>query len=170
MAARPWTPDDDVLLRTLHAADTSIRTMAARLDRTATATHRRLKALGLSAADRTRTENATHAHMADAKARRAALEVALLEDAERLRRQLWQPHTYFDWGGKDHSFDEHTTPEPTPTDKLKLVQAAGAALDRSLKIAQHDADTGLDQAVGMLDHIAAAIAAAADTMPDQDLT
>lgn len=82
---------------------------------------------------------ATQAAVLDAKARRAVLELTLLDDAERLRAQVWKPHRYWDWGGKDHDFDEITADEPTPTDKMKLMQAASTALDRSLKIAVHDA-------------------------------
>ncbi|KZM34534.1 hypothetical protein [Oerskovia enterophila] len=166
-AARPWTTDDDQQLRDLAAAGRSVRDIADDLDRSKTAVGRRMQRLDVQV-DRTRTLAATQANVTDAKSRRAALEIALLGDAERLRTQLWQPHRYWDWGGKDHEFDEMTADEPTPTDKLKLIQAAGVALDRSLKIAVHDADGGHTEAVSMLDGIAAAIAAAADQMPEQD--
>ncbi|MEV8177205.1 hypothetical protein AB0O99_04055 [Cellulosimicrobium funkei] len=167
MPAPRYTPDEDALLRERLTAGVSQRAVAEELGRTPGSVASRAHKLGIRS-DRTATVAATQAVIVDAKARRAGLEVALLEDAERLRAQLWQPHTYFDWGGKDHDFDEHTVEEPTPSDKLKLVQAAGAAIDRALKLALHDADGGHTEAVGMLDGIAAAIAAAADRMPEQD--
>ncbi|GMA22273.1 hypothetical protein GCM10025864_44990 [Luteimicrobium album] len=160
-AARPWTAADDQHLRDLAAAGHSVRDMAAELDRSKTAVGRRMQHLGILV-DRTATLAATTANVTDARGRRAALELALLEDAERLRSQLWRPHLYWDWGGKDHDYDEKEAPEPIPSDKLKLVQAAGAAIDRSLKIAVHDADGGIVDALSMLDGIANAITAAAD--------
>lgn len=168
MAVRPWTDVDDARLRDLHADEASVRTMATQLGRGVSATHRRLQHLGLSAADRTRTEAATHARVADAKARRAALEVALLEDAERLRRQMFAPTVAFNFGGKDNTYNEQPLDQPTFADQLKLQQAVGIAITHSLKIAEHDVDTGIDQAVGMLDQIAAAITGAAAAMPDPD--
>lgn len=164
-AAKPWTTEDDQQLRDLHAAETSVRAMATALGRGRSSVDRRLKHLGLRST-RTNTVAATAANMADAKSRRAALEVNLLEDAERLRQQLWQPHKYIDHGGKDYLKVEWTQPEPSPTDKLKLMQAATAALDRSIKISVHDADTGHIEALGMLDGIAAAIEAAAAGMDE----
>jgi hypothetical protein len=166
-AARPWTADDDQHLRDLAANGQSVRDMAAELDRHRSSVARRMRHLGILV-DRTATLAATTANVTDARGRRAALELALLEDAERLRSQLWRQHEYIDHGGKDFIQVRWTQPEPTPTDKLKLMQAAGAALDRSLKIAVHDADGGIVDALSMLDGIANAIGAAADTLPDQE--
>lgn len=167
-AARPWTDDDDARLRELHAAETSLRAIAAALDRSKTAVARRLAHHGLSAADRSQTMAATAAKVADARARRAALELALLEDAARLRQQLFAPTVAFNFGGKDNTYAEKRLDQPTFADQLKIVQATGAAIDRALRIAEHDADTGVDQAVGMLDQIAAAIGAAAAQIGDPD--
>lgn len=161
----PWTDAEDQQLRDLAAAGVSIRKMATAVDRHQSSVKRRLDRLGIHL-DRTQTAAATQAKVLDARARRAALEVQLLESAERLHEQVWQEHTYFDWGGKDHDFDTHTVPEPTPTDKLKLMQAIGVAVDRSLKISVHDADTGVTEAVGALDQIAEALAQVAATLPD----
>lgn len=168
MPARPWTPHDDDRLRELHAAEQSVRTIAHELDRSRTATARRLAHLGLSAADRTRTAAATAARVTDARARRATLRANLLADAERTRTQIWQPHTYFDWGGKDHDFAEHTTPEPTPTDKLKLAQTVATLVGTIDRLERLDADAGVHDAVGMLDQIAAAIRTTATTLPTDE--
>lgn len=159
-AARQWTPAELDRMRTLAAAGTPLRKIASELGTSASTVQRKLAALGVEV-DRSRTEAATQAFATDAKARRARLEVALLDDAERLRAQVWQPHLYFEWGGKDHEYAEKRTDEPNPTDKLKLLQAAGVAIDRSLKIAEHDRDTGTAEAVGALDAIEQAIREAA---------
>jgi hypothetical protein len=165
--ARPWSADEDQHLRDLAAAGHSVRDMAAELDRHRSSVARRMRHLGIIV-DRTATLAATTANVTDARSRRAALELALLEDAERLRRQLFAPTVVFNFGGKDNTYEERTLAQPPHADQLKIVQAAGAAIDRSIKIAVHDADGGIVDALSMLDGIANAITAAADTLPDQD--
>lgn len=160
MAAARWTPNDDTRLRELAATGTPIRQIATQLGRSRSAVDRRLHTLH-TGIDRSQTAAATVAASLDAKARRAALEVALLEDAERLRAQLFAPTVAFNFGGRDNTYAEHELPQPAHADQLKLMQAVGAAVDRSLKIAEHDGDQGLPEAVGMLDQIAAAIKTAA---------
>lgn len=98
-----------------------------------------------NAFERTQTRKATRAREADNAERRATLASRrltlaedLTSDAEKLRAQLWQPHEYFDWGGKDHDFDTHTTTEPTPADKRALMGAAAVAVDKSIKLAPID--------------------------------
>lgn len=97
--------------------------------------------------DRSKSREATRARKADTAsraadlaARRLALAEALQGDAERLRGQLWKPHTYFDWGGKDHEFDKHEAPEPIPADKRALMGALSVAVDKSLKLAPAEQD------------------------------
>lgn len=164
-----WTPDDDDRLRELHTAETSVRAMALDLNRSKTAVARRLAHLGLSAADRTRTAAATHARVTDARARRATLRSDLLADAERVRTQLWAPTVVFNFGGKDNTYEERTLAEPPHADKLKLAQTVNTLVGAIERLERMDADQGVAEAVGMLDGIAAAIAAAADRMPDPDL-
>lgn len=140
------------------------------------------EAAGPTAFDRSKTVQATRAREADTASRRANLAArrielaeALQSDAERLRAQLWQPHTYFDWGGKDHSFDTHTTKEPTPADKRLLMGAAATAVDRSLRLVppQEDGAAESRSAIGDLlaglaaDYTARHGALPADTDADQ---
>lgn len=95
--------------------------------------------------ERAQTVKATRAREADNASRRAtlaarrlALAEALQGDAERLREQMWQPHLYFDWGGKEHDYDERVQPEPTAADKRTLMGAAAVAVDKSIKLAPPD--------------------------------
>lgn len=165
-ARREWTDDEDQILRDFAAAGRSISKMSAALvERHPSSVKRRLDRLGIHG-DRTQTAAATQAKVIDAKARRAALEVALLEDAEKLRGQIWRPVTVFNFGGKDNTYEEHDLDEPPHADKLKLMQAVGVAVDRSLKISVHDVDTGVTEAVGALDQIADALALVAKDLPD----
>lgn len=151
-----WTPQHDDQLLDLHAQDLSVRDIAERMGVSKSLVSRRARAAGLTFT-RTKTRAATEAAVADAKARRAVLELTLLQDADRLRSQIWQPHTYIEHGGKDYVRVEWTQDEPSPTDKLKLMQAAGIAVDRSLKITAVDSDNGATEAVSMLQRLADAI-------------
>ncbi|GAW50601.1 MULTISPECIES: hypothetical protein [unclassified Nocardioides] len=93
---------------------------------------------------------ATAARKADAAALRSELELQLLEDAQKLRAQVWQEHEYRDYGGKDFVLRKWTQDEPTPVDKLKLMQAAGIALDRAVKLGELDKADEVDAARSML--------------------
>lgn len=124
--------------------------------------------------DRSQTVQATRAREADNASRRAtlaarrlALAEALQGDAERLREQMWQPHLYFDWGGKEHDYDERVQPEPTAADKRTLMGAAAVAVDKSLRLAPPaDGGPGVDDAVSMLTNLAAGIRRIAEQEAD----
>jgi len=107
--------------------------------------------------DRTDTVRATEAKILDARAMRADLKVKLLQDAHRLRESLWTPAKVYNIGGKDNTYTEHEVEEPPFRDKLSIMQAVGTAVDRSLKIEQHDADSGIAEATSLLDLFAAAV-------------
>jgi hypothetical protein len=74
--------------------------------------------------------------------RRLKLASDLLDDAEKLRLQLWQPATVHHWGSETtwHAdtrssvsvpvFREHEIEEPTFADKTKLLIAIGIAVDK----------------------------------------
>lgn len=157
------TPKDIARVRRLHKQGLGRNAIARETGLSAGIVSRIAKDQGLTF-DRAQTQAATEAKVIDAKARRAALALALLDDAARLREQLWQSHTYWDWGGKDHTYDEITKPEPTPTDKLKLMQAVGTAVDRAVKLDDYDADPGTDAARSMLDNLAQALGDAANAL------
>lgn len=88
--------------------------------------------------DRSAVQAATEARVADARARRAELALLLIEDAHRLRRQLWQPVEYIDHGGKDFDEARWVVDEPTFVDKRNILQAASVAVTASTKLDLHD--------------------------------
>lgn len=88
--------------------------------------------------DRTATKTAVAARKVDAARKRSELEDLLLDDALRLRAAVHQPHTYIDHGGKDFRKVTWTQDEPSPVDKLKLMQAAGNAVDRAIRLSEMD--------------------------------
>lgn len=161
MATGPWTPEEDAVLRRLIPQGVSQSEIGRQLDRTRGSVANRAAKLGIRS-DRTQTAAATEAKILDAKALRANLKLKLLEDAERLRASMWKPAKVYNIGGKDNTYTEHDVDEPPFRDKLSAMQAAAAAIDRSLKIDQHDADTGIAEASSLLDQFEAAVKAVAD--------
>lgn len=109
--------------------------------------------------DRSKIQAATAARLADLAERRSLLAEDLIGDAEKLRKQLWEPHLYWDWGGKDHDYDDKLADEPTAGDKRALMGAAGMAIDRSLKLAPNEEMSGLDNAKSMLGSLGEALTA-----------
>jgi AraC-like DNA-binding protein len=110
--------------------------------------------------DRTKTAIATKALVADAKHRRAVLADGFLDDAAKLREQIFAPVEYIDHGGKDYIEVRWFQNEPTPTDKLKLAQALDVLLRRHEALVNMDTDHGAGEAESVLDRLAEGIAAA----------
>lgn len=134
---RPWADTELDELTRRHANGETLHSIAKNIGRSKGSISAKATALGLTW-ERTRTAKAAQAHAIDAKARRAALQVNLLSDAERLRAQLWEQATVFNFGGKDNTYEEHTLDKPPFADQLKIMQATGIAVDRSLKLADYD--------------------------------
>ena len=156
---RPVTDQDREQVRALHAQGLSRNEIARQTGRSGRTVSRIAVELGLSFDRAPQVAAATEARKEDAKARRAALALALLDDAERLREQLWQPATVFNFGGRDNTFEQADLPEPDAAAKLKLMQAVGVAVDRSVKLDEYDAGTGLGQVVSLLDKLGQGLAA-----------
>jgi hypothetical protein len=169
MAKRgPITEEDKRRVRDLHAAGESRNAIATAIDRSGATVSKIAKELGLSF-DREGVKAATEAKVADARARRAALMLDLLDDAAKLRRQMWVETTYIDHGGRDFTKAEWKQPEPSAADKLKLMQATATAANASMKLEEHDTGNGgVEGAKSMLGALAAGLQAAYEQMPDDD--
>lgn len=164
--ARPITEDDRRQVRDLHAAGASRNAIAEAIGRSGATVSKIADELGLSF-DRSAVKAATEAKVADARARRAALMLDLLGDAQRLRTQLWVETEYIDHGGRDFTSAKWTQPEPTAADKLKLMQAASTAANTSMKLEEHDTGSGgVEGAKSMLGALAAGLQAAYEQLPD----
>lgn len=116
--------------------------------------------LGLTFRRAAHTAVATEIKKEDARARRAALAISLLEDAERLRQQLFAACTAYNFGGKDNTFAQVKLSEPSFRDKNYLMGAIGLAVDRAVRLDEYDKDTGLGDAKSMLSALAAGLDAA----------
>ncbi|MFD6490662.1 hypothetical protein [Streptomyces sp. NPDC060188] len=109
--------------------------------------------------DRSRIQAATAARLADLEERRALLAEDLVSDAEKLRQQMWEPTTVYAFGGKDNEYNEHTFGEAPAAEKRALMGTAGMAIDRSLKLAPREPNSGLDNAKSMLSSLGDALTA-----------
>lgn len=140
MPSRPPLSEQELTqIRRLHAAGHCRNDIAKILERSGATISKAAAKLGLSF-NREMVRAATEAKVADAKARRAELMSKLLDDADRLRGQIWEPHEYIENGGRDFVQTRWTQEEPSPMDKLKLMQAASSALSSSMRLDLHDAD------------------------------
>ncbi len=153
--------------RELHAEGLGRNAIARQMGLNTSVVSRTAAHLGLDF-DRSRIAAATAARVADVAERRSLLAEDLVSDAERLRAQLWQPHLYWDWGGKDHDYDEKLADEPTPADKRALMGAAGMAIDRSLKLLPPETSSGVDQAKSMLGSLGELLSAYSRSEDDRE--
>jgi ParB-like chromosome segregation protein Spo0J len=166
--ARPITDEDRRRVRDLHAAGESRNAIAEAIGRSGATVSKIADELGLSF-DRSAVKAATEAKVADARARRAALMLDLLDDAARLRKQLWVETTYIDHGGKRLLPARVDAAGALGRDKLKLMQATATAANTSMKLEEHDTGSGgVDGAKSMLGALAAGLQAAYEQLPDDD--
>lgn len=155
-AGRPLTDHDRDQVKQLHADGCNRNEIARRIGRAQSTVSKIARELDLDF-DRTRTAEATKAKVADAKLRRAQLASDLLDDAARLRKQLWEPCVLVKIGGKDNIATREPLDQPLFEDQLKIVQATGLAADRHARLVELDADQGIDDARAMLTGLAEAL-------------
>jgi hypothetical protein len=132
--ARPVTDEDREAVRRLHTEGKGRNAIARELKRSGRTISAIADEVGISFDRAAEVRVATNVRKADLEARRAAFAVRLQDIAEAEAEKINQPHTYFDWGGKDHDFDTYDAPEPTPADKRALMATVATAVDRSMKL------------------------------------
>lgn len=86
--------------------------------------------------DRSQTAKATEAKQADVQARSAELVALMVEDAHRLRAQLWEPAEYVSVT-KDGEVVRYTTPRPTFADQRNILTACAIAADKAIAHDRH---------------------------------
>ncbi|MFI6814445.1 helix-turn-helix domain-containing protein [Nonomuraea sp. NPDC050328] len=164
--AQPLSDAERQQIRDLHAAGHGCNAIARELGRDRSTISHHAKAMGLSF-DRAQTRAATAARVDDAKARRAQLALDLLGDAERLRKQLWEPCTLHSFGGRDNSYNSAEVDEPPFRDKRDILGAVAVAVDKHAKLIDID-HGGAEDGRGMLGALAAGLKAAYDQLPPDD--
>ncbi|GAA4928833.1 hypothetical protein GCM10023224_05190 [Streptomonospora halophila] len=104
--------------------------------------------------ERTATERATRAKQADNRARRAQLASDLLNDAARLREQLWEATTIGAFGGREGDWHEAQVPEPPFTDKRAILAGVQTAVRSHVELEKVDTGSGAEAAASMLSKLA----------------
>jgi transposase len=163
---RPLTDDDRRRVAELHAQGLSRNAIARETGRSQATVSKLAKELGLGF-DRTRTAEATRVKVIDAKARRAELAALLLEDAHRLRVQLWEPCVLVKIGGKDNVATEHPLARPLFEDQLKIVQASSLAAERHARLVELDRDDGNTEVASLLGSLLGGLQAKHGTGDDE---
>lgn len=163
---RPVTQEDYQAVKRLHRKGLSRNAIAKEIHRSGRTISKIADDLGLNF-DRVKTAKATEAKVLDAKARRAALALKLLETAERLHDQVFAEATVYNFGGKENTYNSATLPIPPHADQLRIMQAIGVAVDKSIAIDKHDAATGLPEVESLLERIASGLAAKHGTGDDE---
>jgi hypothetical protein len=151
--ARPLGDDEKAEIRRLYADGLGRNAIARTIDRAVGTVTAYCAAQGLLF-DRSETEVAVHARKVDLAAMRAQSAIELQEDADRLRRQMWEPAVVFAFGGKENVYTEEPVSEPPPADKRTLMAAAVMAYDRSLKLSPPKAGGGSQENRSMLGTLA----------------
>lgn len=111
--------------------------------------------------DRSTTERATRAKVADQRAQRAVTSQRFLDEANALLDEVHRPHIVFNIGGRDNVYTEHLMAEPPTADKRNLIVSAATAFDKHLKADLHDSDAGAEGAKSVLGALGAALQVAA---------
>jgi hypothetical protein len=163
--ATPLTRQERQQITDLHAQGWSLSRIAAHLERSKSTVGKAAKAAGLQWTS-TRTALATEAKVQSNREKRATLEGRFLDEAGLLLDQLHKPHTVFNFGGKDNTYEERELPEPDVGAKRSLIQAATTAVGQAIKLAEVDrATTGAGEARGILGAFAAGLQQAYDSLP-----
>ncbi|MFF2014015.1 helix-turn-helix domain-containing protein [Streptomyces sp. NPDC058195] len=139
---RPITDTDRRAVRRHHAAGMSRNDIARKIKRSPSTVSKIAADAGLTFDRAAEVATATAVRKADLDSRRTELAATLHDVAEREIGRMTQPQLYFEWGGSMHSYAERMQPEPTPADRRTMMATAGAALDRSLKLAPPKTDPG----------------------------
>lgn len=168
MGATPLDHEVVARILELHAAGRSRNQIADELGVARATVSKHVQDAGLTF-DRTATEEATRARRADLLERRSRLELAYIEDAERLREELWQETTYAQVIGTGEII-RYTTVRPTPQDQLRLTQASTIAAAASQKITDSAVDQSAAAAKSMLVNLMTGLESAYREVQAQDLT
>ncbi|MGW4727655.1 helix-turn-helix domain-containing protein [Streptomyces shenzhenensis] len=162
--ARPITDDDRQRVRELHAQDKSRNEIARAIGRSPSTVSKIAGQFDppLSFDRAPQVEAATRVRTADLAARRAALALALQEDAERLREQLWSPTVYGEFAGKEGHWQRVDLDRPRFVDQRQIVASVQTTVGTSLRLSPAEGGENAEQVRSMLGALGEALAQAAN--------
>lgn len=156
--ARPLSADERARILELHAGGETRNAIARKVGRSPGTVSTVVHGAGKSFERSPEVAAATAAKTMDNRAKRARLEELLLDDALRLREQLWQPALVYNFGGKDNTYEERTLPQPDFGGQQAIMRTVGVAIDKAVRLADADkASTGAEDAKGILGNLADAL-------------
>lgn len=154
--ALTFTPQKRARMIELHAQGMSCRQIAAALGFAAPTISKHAKRAGLTF-DRSQTDFATRAHTVDLASMRVSLAQKMTLMASDLIDSADKPFLVYNFGGKDNTYEEHLLPSAPVDAKRTIMTAAGIAFDKATRIVENS-DTGLEEALGVADTLAAGFA------------
>jgi hypothetical protein len=162
--ARPITDEDRRRVRELHGQDKSRNEIARALGRSPSTVSKIAGQFDppLSFDRAPQVEAATRVRTADLAARRAALALALQDDAERLRMQLWQPAVHGEFAGKEGHWQHVNLDQPRFVDQRQIIASVQTAVGTSLRLAPAEGGENAEQVRSMLGVLGEALTQAAN--------
>lgn len=164
---RAVTDKDRQAIRELHAQGLGRNAICRAINRGQRTVSVLAAEMGLSF-DRTATEEATRARMADLAEKRSILAEALVDDALRLSAQVWEPAVVFNIGGAQNIYTQQSVPEPPAADKRALMAAATQAAAQSMRLVPPTADSGAQEAVSMVGKLFTGLAEVAERLKAEE--
>lgn len=113
--------------------------------------------------DRSKTAAAVAAHTVDLAAGRVRLAEKMLKASESMLDDIDGEYLVYNFGGSENTYREHVLESAPVEVKRNIITTAGITFDKLTRIVERS-DTGLEQAVGVLDTIARGFDAAADRL------
>lgn len=113
--------------------------------------------------DRAQTAAAVKAHTVDLAAGRVRLAEKMLAASEAMLDKIDEPYLVYNFGGKDNTFEQAELASAPVEVRRNVITTAGITFDKLTRIVEKS-DTGLDQAVGVIDTLAAGFTAVAERL------
>lgn len=113
--------------------------------------------------DRSATKQASEARSVDLAAGRIRLAEKMLAASEAMLDTIDDEYLVYNFGGSENTYREHLLESAPVEVKRNIITTAGITFDKLTRIVERS-DTGLEQAVGVLDTIARGFDAAADRL------
>ena len=166
--ARPITDTDRRRVRELHAAGKSRNEIAREISRSPSTVSKIAAEFDppLTFDRAEQVEVATRVRTADLAARRAALALALQNDAEQLRAQLFAPCTVGEFAGREGEWHTADLDRPRFGDQRQIIGAVQTAVNTSLRLAPAEGGENAEQVRSMLGALGEALQQAAADDPD----
>lgn len=153
---------DSERARGLHASGRSCNAIARELGCAASTVSRWAKGEGLTF-DRSKTADAVKAHTVDLAAGRIRLAEKMLAASEDMLDTIDGPYEVYNFGGKDNTFESRLLDSAPVEVRRNVITTAGITFDKLSRIVERS-DTGLDEAVGVIDTLAAGFTAVAERL------